>query len=624
MLVIEVGRLFFLCCAPPPKHTYRADACDRAEFNPGIDISDEFQLLKTLFLPSKIHLTPKFGGCSPFPLPILNWEELVSFLPTGSVIFCPPTKQQNPPKFEMPTTSTSTLIIGAGPCGLCAAARQTQISPSTPSLILDKNPAGGLSSTPVTPENFLFDLGGHVIFSHFQFFDDLIECGKDAPLTDSSVWAKHQRVSYVWIRNRWVPYPFQNNLGSLPKEDQTVCLNGLIKATVASSQTSTTSKPANFNEWIERVMGGGINDIFMRPYNYKVWAYPTTDMSSNWLGERVATADVFKAVENALSGRESLGWGPNSTFHFPQEGGTGGIWTGVADRCIPAQNKRFGPDNAVVAINLAEKTVTTKGGDVIAFTHCVSTMPLDFLLQMVREDYARRNCPLPPIEEVNLNPQLTYSSSHIIGIGIRGENPHGSKCWLYFPEDDCPFYRGTVFSHYGKKNVPDESVKLKTIRLAREMPGESASASAFDEEKPGPYWSLMFEVSESPKKIVDINTVLEDTIQGAINTNMISPDAEIVSTFHTRLEHGYPTPFLGRDDILDDVLPWLKERGIYSRGRFGSWKYEVGNQDHSCMVGVEAIDNIMYGAREFTLNYCGQANERGKKYMDMRYKNNLL
>ncbi len=36
---------------------------------------------------------------------------------------------------------------------------------------------------------------------------------------------------------------------------------------------------------------------------------------------------------------------------------------------------------------------------------------------------------------------LQHSSSHIIGIGIRGACPHGSKCWLYFPEDDCPYYR---------------------------------------------------------------------------------------------------------------------------------------------------------------------------------------
>ena len=29
-------------------------------------------------------------------------------------------------------------------------------------------------------------------------------------------------------------------------------------------------KPSNFDEWIIRVMGPGIADIFMRPYNFKV------------------------------------------------------------------------------------------------------------------------------------------------------------------------------------------------------------------------------------------------------------------------------------------------------------------------------------------------------------------
>lgn len=32
-------------------------------------------------------------------------------------------------------------------------------------------------------------------------------------------------------------------------------------------------------------------------------------------------------------------------------------------------------------------------------------------------------------------------------------------------------------------------------------------------------------------------------------------------------------------------------------------QYEVANQDHSLMLGVEAVDNIMFGAREITLSH---------------------
>lgn len=90
-------------------------------------------------------------------------------------------------------------------------------------------------------------------------------------------WSVHERVSYVWMMKRWVPYPFQNNICSLPLEDQINCINGLIEAKVANAMA--TSKPVNFDEWIMRVMGAGIADIFMRPYNFKVWAIPTSLVS---------------------------------------------------------------------------------------------------------------------------------------------------------------------------------------------------------------------------------------------------------------------------------------------------------------------------------------------------------
>ena len=43
--------------------------------------------------------------------------------------------------------------------------------------------------------------------------------------------------------------------------------------------------------------------------------------------------------------------------------------------------------------------------------------------------------------------------------------------------------------------------------------------------------------------------------------------------------------------------------GVYSRGRFGAWKYEVANQDHCLMQGIEAVDHILLGAEETTLRF---------------------
>ena len=126
-------------------------------------------------------------------------------------------------------------------------------------------------------------------------------------------------------------YPFQNNITALPVEDQIKCISGLVDAKVANA--TAKDKPVNFDEWILRVMGPGIADIFMRPYNFKVWAIPTDKMQCSWLGERVATANVNRVIENVLK-KEDAGWGPNAVFRFPQKGGTGGIWKAVAKRLL--------------------------------------------------------------------------------------------------------------------------------------------------------------------------------------------------------------------------------------------------------------------------------------------------
>ena len=62
----------------------------------------------------------------------------------------------------------------------------------------------------------------------------------------------------------------------------------------------------------------------------QVWAIPTKEMQCEWLGERVATVDVERAIHNIINNKEDAGWGPNAVFRFPTRGGTGASWKGVA------------------------------------------------------------------------------------------------------------------------------------------------------------------------------------------------------------------------------------------------------------------------------------------------------
>jgi hypothetical protein len=72
----------------------------------------------------------------------------------------------------------------------------------------------------------------------------------------------------------------------------------------------------------------------------------------------------------------------------------------------------------------------------------------------------------------------------------------------------------------------------------------------------------------------------------------------IVSRYHRTVAYSYPIPTLGRDQALAVLQPALMEKGIYSRGRFGAWRYEIGNMDHSVMMGVEAVNHVLAGAEE--------------------------
>jgi protoporphyrinogen oxidase len=218
----------------------------------------------------------------------------------------------------------------------------------------------------------------------------------------------------------------------------------------------------------------------------------------------------------------------------------------------------------VASIDPAAQIIRMSDGRMLGYETLINTAPLNWLTR------------------VTGNPDLAVctdglksSTVHVIGIGLKGQPPPsiGKMCWMYFPEADCSFYRVTLFSNYSPHNVPD----------------------------PGSTWSLMAEVSQSQYRRVDHAGLVERALQEMVAIGLIPDPDAVLSRFHKILTPGYPTPSIERDTILNAVLPALEAQRIYSRGRFGAWKYEVSNQDHSFMQGVEVIDRILTGAGEPTL-----------------------
>jgi protoporphyrinogen oxidase len=445
------------------------------------------------------------------------------------------------------------LVLGMGPTGLGAAYRLQELGVQDFTVLEQAPIPGGLAASYVDEQGFTWDLGGHVQFSHYAYYDAVL----DRALPDEWLW--HERESWVWIKNRFIPYPFQNNIHRLDPEDRVRALDGLRRAAQARS---TAAPPAHFGQWLAGNFGEPLCELFMYPYNYKVWGCPPDQMGVSWMGERVAVPDLARIERNIQENRDDVSWGPNNRFRFPLRGGTGAIWQRVAGLISPDKLSWGG---GVSRVSLGERTVTLQDGRRLAYDTLITTLPLDLFTAL---------CEDLPAEVRQAGSALRYSAVHVLGVGLRHGKPESlaRKCWMYFPESHSPYYRVTVFSNYSPHHVPDNTQ----------------------------HWSLMAEVCESPTKPLPARDLKAWTLEAMRKDGLMTPEAEVVSFWHTRLDHGYPTPFVGRDEVLARIHPVLEQMRVYSRGRFGGWRYEAGNQDHCFMQGVEVVDRLVRELPEVT------------------------
>lgn len=437
------------------------------------------------------------------------------------------------------------LIIGAGPCGLACARELERLGHRNWLILEGSAEAGGLARSVVDPAGFTWDLGGHVVFSHFGEFDALLGEAMGDEVE------RHERSSYIRCGDRWVPYPFQNHLRHLPPPIRDACLRGLAGA-------GGVAPGADFAAWMRGTFGDGITEHFMAPYNLKVWAFPAEEMSAEWIGERVSVIDYERALRNVQEDRDDLAWGPNNTFVFPRGGGTGEIYRRVAAPLSP----RVRYEAPVVEVAPERHEVRLATGERLAYDALVSTMPLDQLVGAVAQ------CP-PELSEAAS--ALVHNSVYMVGIGYEAPLLQDSS-WMYFPQPELPFYRVTNFAKYAAANVPGGNVSR--------------------------YCSLMTETAFSAHRPLS-RAGLQERVEAGLRAAGVVPGTPAVASMHLeRIDYAYPVPTLGRDRALLTIQPWLAQRGILSRGRFGSWCYEIGNMDHAVKMGTDAARRLLTGAPE--------------------------
>jgi protoporphyrinogen oxidase len=143
-------------------------------------------------------------------------------------------------------------------------------------------------------------------------------------------------------------------------------------------------------------------------------------MQCAWLGERVAAPNLKTVINNVILQKTDGNWGPNATFRFPARGGTGAIWIAVAET-LPKAKTRFGSHGEVSRVDADAKFVTMKNGKTIGYKMLITTMAIDHFAEKMGDK-----------ELIALSKGLFFSSTHVIGVGVRGRRPEriGAKCWV--------------------------------------------------------------------------------------------------------------------------------------------------------------------------------------------------
>jgi protoporphyrinogen oxidase len=442
-------------------------------------------------------------------------------------------------------TVSELLIVGAGPTGLGAAHRLAERDHDGWEVLEATPQVGGLARSITDDAGFTYDIGGHVLFTG----DDRHRRVMDAVLGDDATEITRQ--AWVWMHDRYLPYPFQHHLGALDPDVVYECVSGLVAARAAGG-----CRPASFAAWIEATFGAGIARHFMRPYNEKVWATDLDRMSSGWIAERVAVPDVDRVLRNVLLGEEASDWGPNRTFRYPRRGGTGAIY----ERLAAPVRDRIACSDPVVAVDVGRRCVTTASGRRRRYDRLLSTAPLDRLVAA---------CTDAPPEVRAAADGLCAIGTTVVGVGLdRPGDP--SRNWIYYPEREVPFHRVTYLSNYS----PEMTAR----------PGQTLLLVEVSDDGPSP----------PPERAV------ADVLAGLEHVGLTTPDDRdrIVTVWHHHESRSYPVPMLDRDRQLSVIEPWLGRHGIASRGRFGSWRYELGNMDHAFLQGYEWVDHVLDGTPE--------------------------
>lgn len=416
-----------------------------------------------------------------------------------------------------------TLILGGGLTGITLARLLREKGYEV--LVLEaESRIGGLCRSR-TGHGFTFDTGGsHIIFSRdkevLDFMHRVLGSNRDT----------RSRNTKILYKDILVKYPFENGLAALPREDLYFCISEFIK-TYVMAEKGEIPPPKNFRDWIYATFGRGISELYMIPYNEKIWNFPSEQMSAHWMEGRVPRPPVEDVIKSAI-GIETEGYTHQSIFSYPVDGGIEALVTSIAHGLEDSILTDFRVTSLVFRDGLWEAGDGTR---TVSGDRVISTIPLQHLITCLGDI---------PEEVKNAVDALRYNSVACIQIGIRGKVPGIS--WMYIPDMSQSLANRISFpSNFSTHVAPEGHSGI----LAEITYNEGDAVSRMSDQE-----------------------LVNHTLQSLEKMGFIIPE-QVVHTAVDRQKFAYVVYDLDYLENIRIIREYFQSRGITLQGRFSLFEY---------------------------------------------------
>lgn len=416
------------------------------------------------------------------------------------------------------------IIIGGGLSAVSLAYfLQNNVNISEIIILEKEEKTGGLCRTFQT-KSINWDIGPHIIFSKdseiLQLMKNLLDKNK----------LEHRRSNRIIYKDQFLQYPFENDLSKLDKNDLEYCVNSFI------NNPYENYIPSNMLQFFLKTFGEGITNIYLCPYNEKIWKFSPAFMDTQMV-ERIPKPPKEDILRSA-GGETVDGYLHQLYFSYPEYGGI--------EKVISSFTSKFNEKVKVYTnseVNLVKKTkqgfsVSTKNGCEYFADKIISTIPLNSFVDI----YADNNKSDVVIKAAK---DLKYNSIAICIINVKKDHAGDNYAFMNANKD-------VIFHRISKLDFMGENYHIPNTT------------------------TYMIEVTYRKNDIIDkmSDSDLYQKIVKGLNTIGFTDTENDINFYEIkRFEYAYVIYDLLHRKNVDLIKNYLKKEGIIANGRFGTFEY---------------------------------------------------